>query len=209
MKKSVVLLACIIMMSCSGRPHMKPGASYPEMISPIYFLDTFQIRNPLVAFIDSEPYIASASILKDSLDKKGLLARKGVIRYLTDNLASDKTWDYVKIYNDTPKADRRSFYSLQSMNEFIYIEDNLKFFDSIKGVAVYSFDIEPQNFLLTLIAREDSLITSRGGEGDLANDVILGVEYSNDYMLAIAPLFSAKNRKILNQRYVEKHLKDK
>lgn len=188
---------------------MKPGASYPEMISPIYFLDTFQIRNPLVAFIDSEPYIASASILEDSLDKKGLLARKGVIRYLTDDLASDKTWDYVKIYNDTPKADRRSFYSLQSMNEFIYIEDNLKFVDSIKGVAVYCFDIEPQNFLLTLIAREDSLITSRGGEGDLANDVILGVEYSNDYMLAIAPLFSAKNRKILNQRYVEKHLKDK
>lgn len=206
MKKLIYLGLGLILMSCSGQPHMKPELVYPEMISPIYFLDTFRIEKPVVAYIDSEPYITSESIIKDSLDKDKLLEQKGVIRYLTQNLASNKAWDYVKIYNNTRKTNNRSLYSLQYVNEVIFIEDNLVFLDSLKGVALYRFDLEPQNFLLTLITKKDSLLVGFSSSGgNLANDAIMGVEYSNDYMLALAPLYSKAIRKLLNQRYLDKH----
>lgn len=190
-----------------GRTSRQRHFTYPNMISPIYFLDTFQIQKPIVIYLDSHPYITTDSILMSADNIQELKERKGVVRYLTENLACNKTWDYIKIYNNTRKTDRRSFYAMRYQNEFLYIEDNLIFRDSVQGVATYRFRIEPQNFLLTVITKQDSLITSQGGTGNLANDVILGVEYSTDYMLAIAPLFSKKNRKILNQQYVDKYLK--
>ena len=60
---------------------------------------------------------------------------------------------------------------------------------TVQGVAVYRFDREPQNFLLSLIATEVY--------EDTLGDVIYGIEYSNDYMLAILPLYSRKDREAI------------
>ena len=181
------LLSGLILTNCSGRHNMKSGLIYPDVISPIYYLDTFQIIKPLVIFIDSTPYIISESILENTLDRNDLLEKKGVVRYLTENLTANRIWDYVGIYSFNKKTIRKSLYYLQYSNEIINIEDNLKFVDSLKGIAIYRFDIEPQRFMLTLITKKDSLIIN--------HDVILGAEYSNDYMLAIAPIYSKQNLK--------------
>ena len=200
MKKSILILIGMTLISCSGRPNMKVGITYPDMISPIYFLDTFQIQKPIVVYINSLPYITSDEVFNNVPDKTALSETRGVTRYLTEDLVTNKAWDFVKIYNTTEKTDDKSFYHLQYMNSFLNIEHNLNLLDSMQGIAIYRFDVEPQNFLLTLIAKKDSLITSYGGTGNLANDVILGVEYSNDYMLAIAPLFSTKDKIILDEK---------
>ena len=188
-----ILIVSTFWMSCNNVERIKSGITYPDMISPIYYLDTFQIKKPLVVFIDSEPYIVSESILENTLDKNDLLENKGVVRYLTQSLTENKTWDYLRIYNTPRKRIRKSLYDLQYSNEFINIEDNLQFVDSLRGFAIYRFDTEPQSFMLTLITKKDSLITN--------HDVILGVEYSNDYMLAIAPIYSKQYLKKMQKFY--------
>lgn len=79
--------------------------------------------------------------------------------------------------------------NLWYQNHFLYFERNLKLLDSVQGVAVYRFEREPQNFLLSLIATEVY--------EDTLGDVIYGIEYSNDYMLAILPLYSRKDREAI------------
>jgi len=193
MKFVLYLLLGLILTGCSSQHNMAPGLIYPDMISPIYYLDTFQIRKPMVAFIDSEPYMISESILENMLNKNDLLEKKGVVRYLTQDLVAYKALDYIRISNTSNKTNRKSLYYLQSSNEFINIEDNLKFVDSLKGVAIYRFDTDPQSFILTLITKKDSVIIN--------HDVVLGVEYSNDYMLAIAPLYSKRYLKEMQKFY--------
>ena len=188
MKTINYLVLGMILTSCSGQSHMKQRLMYPCMISPIYYLDTFQINNPRVVVIDSILYITSQSVLNDSLGKNELLKKKGVETYLTQRLTMYKNIDYTKIYGKTKK---RSFCGLQSENEFVYIEDNLELIDSIRDVPIYRFNIEPQNFLLTLITKKDSVLA--------VHDVIYGIEYSNDYMIAIAPIFKKKDRKTLEK----------
>lgn len=201
MKKIVYFIIVSLISGCAVHPQLKTGIAFPDMLSPIYYLDTFQIRDPVVIYINSVPYITNKTILKDTLDDKPLEERKGVIQYLDMDLTVNKTWDYIQLYKIPRRELRKSYYSLQYENERIFIEDNLIFVDSLQGAAVYRFDLQPENFLLTLITKKDSTITTHGGgPGLLANDVIIGVDYSNDYMFALAPLFSRKNKKILMQR---------
>lgn len=191
MKKVISLILLIVgavLTGCSGQPRIRAEVTYPEMISPIYYLDTFQIQKPLVVYIDSEPYITSEEVFNRVADKTTLPKTHGVARYFTPMLNDYRSWGYIAAYEE-PRFFNKSLSNLWYQNDFLYFERNLKLLDSVQGVAVYRFDREPQNFLLSLIATEVY--------EDTLGDVIYGVEYSNDYMLAIFPLFSRKDREAI------------
>ena len=191
MKKVISLILLIVgavLTGCSGRPRIRAEVTYPEMISPIYYLDTFQIHKPLVVYIDSEPYITSEEVFNRVADKTTLPKTHGVARYFTPMLNDYRLYGYNGFY-EASRLLNKSLRNLWYQNDFLYFERNLKLLDSVQGVAVYRFDREPQNFLLSLIATEVY--------EDTLGDVIYGVEYSNDYMLAIFPLFSRKDREAI------------
>lgn len=174
---------------CSGRPQIKKGVNYPDMISPIYYLDTFQIQKPLVVYINSIPYITSEEVFNRVTDKTNLPKTRGVIRYLTSDLRINKKDTYRCIYKVPNRFFNQPFEILHSQNNYVSFGTNLKLIDSVQGVAVYRFDRKPRTFLLTLITTEEY--------EDRLGDIVEKVEYSNDYMFAIAPLFSKKDRRAL------------
>ena len=184
----ILLIVGAVLTGCSGRPRIRAEVTYPEMISPIYYLDTFQIHKPLVVYIDSEPYITSEEVFNRVADKTTLPKTHGVARYFTPMLNDYRLYGYNGFY-EASRLLNKSLRNLWYQNDFLYFERNLKLLDSVQGVAVYRFDREPQNFLLSLIATEVY--------EDTLGDVIYGVEYSNDYMLAIFPLFSRKDREAI------------
>lgn len=174
---------------CSGRPQIEKGVNYPDMISPIYYLDTFQIQKPLVVYINSIPYITSEEVFNRVTDKTNLPKTRGVIRYLTSVHTSNRAYTYRCIYKVPNRFFNQPFENLQSQNNYAFFGRNLKLIDSVQGVAVYRFDRKPRTFLLTLITTEEY--------EDRLGDTVEKVEYSNDYMFAIAPLFSKKDRRAL------------
>ena len=184
----ILLIVGAVLTGCSGRPRIRAEVTYPEMISPIYYLDTFQIHKPLVVYIDSEPYITSEEVFNRVADKTTLPKTHGVARYFTPMLNDYRLYGYNGFY-EASRLLNKSLRNLWYQNDFLYFERNLKLLDSVQGVAVYRFDRQPQNFLLSLIATEVY--------EDTLGDVIYGVEYSNDYMLAIFPLFSRKDREAI------------
>lgn len=175
---------------CSGRPQIEKGVNYPDMISPIYYLDTFQIQKPLVVYINSIPYITSEEVFNRVTDKTNLPKTRGVIRYLTSVHTSNRAYTYLCIYKVPNRLFNQPFEILQSQNNYAFFGRNLKLIDSVQGVAVYRFDRKPRTFLLTLITTEEY--------EDILGDIVEKVEYSNDYMFAIAPLFSKKDRRALH-----------
>lgn len=222
MKKIFYFIIVLLNFGCAVHPHLRSGITFPDVISPIYYLDTFQIRNPVVVYINSVPYITDEAILRDTIDNKPLEERKGVVRYLTRNLSIVKSGVYYDIYKINSKEIRKSYYTQQYENDRLFIEDNLFISDSINGLPVYRFDLKPQNFLLTLVARTEHTIPYIEGWGEevpfnispsdkftLANDVIDGFVFSQDYILALAPLFSKKDQKILLQREIIRSKEDR
>ena len=217
MKIIFKLLTGILLSGCSCHPQLKQDLTYPEMISPIYYLETFQIRDPVVIFIQGKPYITTETILRDTLDERPLEERKGVVRYLSRNLASMKSWYYIGIYK-LPRIElKKTLYTLQYDYISLFFEDNIIFVDSLYGSAIYHFDIQPQSFLLALVAKTEDVTPFIKGWGDasyfdndiesnnrysLENDNIEDIDYSSDYILALAPLFSKKDQKILLQREI-------
>ena len=194
MKKFVnlsILIVGAVLTGCSGRPRIRAEVTYPEMISPIYYLDTFQIHKPLVVYIDSEPYITSEAVFDSVADKTALRETRGVVRYLTRDLAMKRARYYFLIYKEPKRLFRKeSFYRLAKDASVYSVEKNFQFLDSVQGVAVYRFKYKPRNFLLTLISAEEYK-DSRGR-------FIFGEEYSNDYILAMLPLYSREILPILD-----------
>ena len=140
---------------CSGRPQIEKGVNYPDMISPIYYLDTFQIQKPLVVYINSIPYITSEEVFNRVTDKTNLPKTRGVIRYLTSVHTSNRAYTYLCIYKVPNRFFNQPFEILQSQNNYAFFGRNLKLIDSVQGVAVYRFDRKPRTFLLTLITTEE------------------------------------------------------
>ena len=195
MKKFVnlsILIVGAVLTGCSGRPQIREGFNYPEMISPIYYLDTFQIQKPLIVYIDSEPYITSEAVFDSVADKTALRETRGVVRYLTRDLALDRAENYSFIHKEPKRKlfHKKTSYSYLCNVSFCNIEKHFQFLDSVQGVAVYRFKYKPRNFLLTLISAEEYK-DSRGR-------FIFGEEYSNDYILAMLPLYSREILPILD-----------
>lgn len=217
--KILSCLTILLLCGCSVHPIIRSNVTFPDVISPIYYLDTFQIQNPVVVFIKSIPYITTEAILKDTLNKTALEERKGVIRYLTQKLGEMKSGEYVEIYC-IPRVDK-SFFALHYENQRLFIEDNLYLADSINGIAVFRFDLQPHNFLLTLVAKTENTEPYIEGWGEersftydeafddnnitLKDDVIIDIIYSKDYVFALAPLFSNKDKKALLRREVSRY----
>ena len=183
----MVFIASFYMLSCNDQPHIKKDIEYPDLISPIYYIDTFQIITPRVAIVDSVPYIFSLEKMEPFEDKEGFLDQKGVIRYFTPSLHFFRIIYYIEIY-ERPNR-KKTFSYMMSQNEF-YFEEMFLPDDSLNDIPVYSFVIEPKTFLLTLISPIDSLITQEGHD-----DVILDIEFAKDYFLALAPIYNKKDLK--------------
>ncbi len=179
------------MVSCQNQPRIKNDITYPDLISPIYYIDTFQIISPRIAIVDSVSYIFSLEKLMPFEDKEDFLRQRGVIRYLTPNLHWHRVIDYMEIYEH--QNWKKTFSSLATQNEFEFEEMYLPD-DSINNFAVYKFVFEPETFLLTFICSVDSVIKPEG-----VDDVILDIVYTKDYMLALAPIFSKRDLRKINE----------
>lgn len=180
-------------MSCNEQPCIRNGVTYPDLISPIYYIETFQIDSPRVALIDSVPYIFSLENMVPFEDKQDFLGQKGVIRYLTPDLFSHR--QIYSITTEDHKKRSKSVSGIVEENSFyfdeMFIQDN-----SLNNLPVYKFVFEPERFILTFISEIDSVI----GDGDQ----IFDIQFSNDYSLAMAPLFSESDLKRINELWYRK-----
>lgn len=186
------LIALLFIVSCKrdNQPRIKEGIAYPDLISPIYYIDTFQINSPRIAYIDSVPYIFSLENMVPFKDKDDFLKQKGVIRFLTHHIHSIRTIYYLGIYED--QNWQQSFQYLMTQNDF-YFEEMFVPGDSIKDIPVYKFAFEPDKFLLTLFSSIDSVVTAYGHD-----DSILDILYTKDYTLALAPIYTKQDLKKIN-----------
>lgn len=196
-----LLFALIIKVSCNynDQPQIKENIIYPDLISPIYYIDTFQISAPRIAIIDSLPYIFSFNNNVSFSNKEDFINHKGLIRFLTPELHFFRTINFIKIHEH--KNWERTFQDLAIQNEFYFEELFLKD-DSLFGIPTFRFAFEPQTFLLTLIAHIDSMDTAMGHE-----DSIFEIFFSKNYKLALAPIYNKQDLKKINKLWINK-LKD-
>lgn len=185
------------LLSCNDQPRIGKGIVYPDMISPIYYVDTFQIKSPRIALVDSVPYIFSWEKMMPFEDKEDFLNQKGVIQFLTPELHMNREITYLEIYEF--QNSKKTFVGLAEENEF-YFDELFLPDDSLKNIPVKKFVFEPEKFLLTLISTKDSLIKPKGLEyNDPANDVVLDVIFSKDYILALVPIYSKQDLRTINE----------
>lgn len=187
----VCFIAIFVLVSCQNQPRIKMDIAYPDLISPIYYIDTFQVISPRIAIVDSVSYIFSLEKLMPFENKADFLRQKGVIRRLTPNMHTQRVIDYIKIFEHHNW--KKTLSSLATQNEFefeeIYLPD-----DSINNIPVYKFVFQPETFLLTFVSSVDSVIRPKG-----VDDVILDIVYTNDYVLALSPIYRKQDLRKINE----------
>jgi hypothetical protein len=114
----VGLVVSLFLLGCLEQPRVKKDIAYPDLISPIYYIDTFQIISPRVALVDSIPYIFSGIMPFE--DKEDFLMQKGVVRYLTPEMNYYRAIYYVKIHEYKSLA--KSLYLLMYQSEYYFDE---------------------------------------------------------------------------------------
>jgi hypothetical protein len=191
------LIALLLKVSCSfdKQSHTEKDIRYPDWISPIYYLDTFQIISPRVALVDSVPYIFSLESIEPFEDHDDLINQKGVISYLTPDLHKFRLMFYRKSheYQDFNTI----FPAIAERNSF-YFEEMFLLDDSINSIPVYKFVFEPEYFLLTSISRIDSFIMP-------SDCVISDIIFSKDYFMALAPIFNKRDLRKINNLWFRRH----
>jgi hypothetical protein len=213
---SIFLITSLLAMGCNNKPRIKKSVKYPDVISPIYFLDTFQIKSPRVAIVDSKHYIFSLEKLEPFENQEDFINQIGVIQYLPPWMYSSLDIGYIQIYKTRLREDK-SFYSLARKND-IEIEFNEMFFqqaDSIQDIPVFEFVFKPKTFLLTLISTKY--------HGDLHISPIEPEEldepfdpqryfypavFVTDYMLALMPIYNKRDLREIN-KYWYRHFTGK
>lgn len=182
--------------NCDDHPQINQDIKYPDLISPIYYIDTFRIVDPRIAIIDSVPYIFSFNDVETFSTKDDFLNQKGLIPFLTPHLHFYRTIDYLEIYGYDER--KKTFQDMVTQSEFYFDKLFLKD-DSLFSIPINRFAFVPEMFLLTLIAPIDSVKTAIGHE-----DSILEIYFSKDYGLALAPIYTKKDLKKINKLWISK-----
>ena len=185
-KLTFTVFVLILLCQCKEIPP-STRTQFPEVISPIYYLDTIHIESPVVFYADSNYYIMPETEMS-MLRGEEVLDPYKTIRYFTVEDHSFKEIDYIQIYNKGRKKKPNSFYDLM-IGDFYDLGNPLVFVEKINEYNVYKFKYKPKTFLLILMAREQYLY----GDGDNISDV----DYSLDYILAVTPIFHKKDSKKL------------
>jgi|BioPla2DNA2_1021312.scaffolds.fasta_scaffold91787_1 hypothetical protein len=178
--------------------------TYPDVISPIYYIDTFQIKSPRIAFIDSVAYIFSLDKLEPFKSKEDFINQKGVIQYLTMDIHVDRYIGYLGAFHKREKG-CNSFSDLAQENDF-YWDELFSPCENIEGISVYRFVFEPKTFLLTIISDDfnvelDILPLEESPDSCYSVPAVFSMNYS----LAIMPIYNKndlKKIKALYYRYV-------
>jgi len=191
----------LILIGCDPNPRIKKKNIYPSNILPIYFIDTFQIKTPRVAFVNSIPYVFSLDNIKSFESKEEFIEKRGVIRYLTYEMYNSRRYVNNDIYINS-WFDMVLYKSMQSIyrkenrkKDFnINIDENIcmnigysLIFDSIfNEIPVYRFIFEPEKFILSLI-NTDSVY----------NEFQYDYPYvtSKNYTLSLLPIYNKKSIK--------------
>lgn len=208
MKRISLILLGLSVLSCKSHLAKSDGMTFPDVISPIYFLDTIQIPDPIIIKVDmgddyiSEMYITTRETLNEFTTIDEFLEKKEVVRFLDFNLGFDRSVDHVFIYKNFSKL-----YNLFHKNSyFFYYEHQLEKIDIIDDISVYRFIFKPETFLLSAITKKDSALKATIGIDyyDPYNDVIYGYIHSKEYILTLLPIYNRKDRKTLaKMRYNE------
>jgi len=197
------LFAVLFNCGCNDLPHRGREVTYPDLISPIYYVDTFQIISPRIALVDSVPYIFSLEQFEQFENKEDFIKQKGVIRYLTPEMHSLRFSGYLDIHKN-PISDRKPFQSLAYQCGFEFGFDLEVLFlpdGDIEVVPIYKFAFKPRTFILTIVSTKfhlDMYVYPIEGECFFVPAV-----FSKDYILAIAPIYSKRDLKKINKLHYQ------
>jgi hypothetical protein len=198
----LVVVTSFIFVCCNDIPHIEKGVGYPDVISPIYYIDTFQIKYPRIALVDSIPYIFSLEKLEPFENKENFIQQKGVVPYLTPSMHDDRYSGYLSVYGG---SDSKSLTDLacKSVFEDSFDWDVLFLFDeTINEIPIYRFVFEPKAFLLTIISTNfHGNMEIRPIHADPDGCYSIPAVFSMDYMLAIMPIYDKYDLKKINKLY--------
>ena len=198
----LIFIVFLFGVCCNDIPRIKKGVTFPDLISPIYYMDTFQIKSPRIAIVDTVPYIFSLEKLEQFENKEDFIGQKGVVRYLSSEMHSERYSGFLGIY-DTSKASK-SFSDLaySSLFEFGFDMDELFLPDEdIKEIPVYKFAFKPETFIFTIISTKfnmDQYVLPAKGDCYFEPAV-----FSKDFILAISPVYSKRDLKKINKLYYQ------
>lgn len=196
--KLILILLLVVFASCNNQDNttadmpisierniLKSNLSFPDNISPIYYLDTIQIESPIVIMVDSIQYITSRKIFDEYCDSISITSRNDVIRYVNSDWVNYQTLDCLDVYDDHNPF---SFSRIASRNDYT-IEFNTKLEKEINGIFVYQFCENPKFFFLVLVANISSIRKSDCEHGeDSCTEQIADVTYGKDYKLGLIPV---------------------
>jgi len=205
----ICLITCLCGIGCNNKPQIKKGVEYPDLISPIYFLDTFQIKSPRIAFVDSIPYIFSLEKLDPFENKEDFINQLGVIQYLPSWIFSDMELGYIRIYDANKSfyhlAEKNNigfdglFFHLASDSDFEFDETLFQLADSIQDIPVFKFVFEPKTFLLTLTSTKFNLDTQVSPIDPYEPGYSIPAAFSTDYILTIIPIYGKRDLRTINK----------
>lgn len=190
-KYIVLLITITIYYSCNNIYTLKknPKIVFPECISPIYYLDTIHINNPLLVIVDSLTYVVPKKIMEEEISPDSLIINKNVVRYLPDYSYLVDSYD---VYKKSKLRD------IAEINDFIEVSFTT-IIDTISDrVKVYKFKYEPKSFILILIVQKATPIFEWNEElKSYSDDNITDVIFSKEYVLAVIPIFDKRDRKLI------------
>ena len=199
----LVFIISIFVVGCNDIPRIRKDVTYPDLISPIYYIDTFQIKSPRIALVNSIPYIFSLEKLEEFENKEEFIEQKGVIRYLTSDMHSNRYSGYLDVY-ETLMTDN-SFSDLAYRNEFDFgfgLEELFLQDENIKDIPVYKFAFKTETFLLTIISTKyHKEMEISPIDEDKDGCYSYPAVFLKDYMLAIVPVYSKRDLKKINKLY--------
>jgi hypothetical protein len=184
-------IALIVFICCAGCGNrIIWNGSFPDNISPIYYVDTIQIKSPYIVYLDSIPYVVPETSLaklkngEELTDKEKILLDKGTHhdgKYV--NILARRDIDI----KDIPLM------HLDGDSDLFSLESFASKFATINGADVQKFLFRPKCFLLVVKAPETAI-------GELIGDGYhVDLLYSYDYVLAVRPVFSKQDWKIINR----------
>jgi hypothetical protein len=175
--------------------------TYPNVISPIYYIDTFQIKYPRIAFIDSVAYIFSLDKLEPFKNKEDFINQKGVIQYLTQDMHDYRYTGYLDAIHKRGITECNSFSDLARENNF-YWNELFSSCENIEDISVYRFVFEPKTFLLTIISdKYHGDLQIRPIEEMPDSCYSIPAIFSMNYSLAIMPIYNKIDLKKINALY--------
>ena len=199
-----LLITFFLLVGCDEKPRIRKDVKYPDLISPIYFLETINISSPRVALVDGTLYIFSLDCLESFDTKEEFIEQECVLPYSDVNILMYSVYNEIYDIHNSKKSLYNFDFIINSnyWNYELFIPEN----NNNKVVAIYKFAFEPETFFLLLTGVTTSLKymysdlnISYITEEDHKNSLNKEYEYKKDYSLSLLPKYRKRDMKMIDQ----------